>query len=203
MNKQPNYRLYGVPDLDGYSKLHYPHYDLQDLGTIYKGDIPSDVIKVTNVLAVKIPQPYPVKIPHSVPVPVHIKTPYPVPVTKIVQVPQPYPVEIIKNVQVPVEVPKPYPVPENEYKASQNGQESAPISKDPYGNNGGYHEGYGGDHVQISQALQAATYEEPNHSENSYGQGNYNSYDRNSQNEETQNEQSYGYPSDTQVSHSS
>lgn len=94
-----------------FSGIHYPKYDIIDLGEYSKGHVPGPQIHETKHITVKEPQPYPVQVPVPHPYPVHVPKPYPVVETKIVKVPQPVPYEVIKNVPVPVEVPKPYPVP--------------------------------------------------------------------------------------------
>ncbi|XP_022901522.1 uncharacterized protein [Onthophagus taurus] len=107
-SQQPqNFQLVAVPD--DFS-LNLPSFDIQELGSSQHGNVGGESVKVTKVITVKEPQPYPVHIPQPIPVPVHVPKPVPVPVTKIVQVPKPYPVEIEKKVPVPIEVPKPYPV---------------------------------------------------------------------------------------------
>lgn len=103
-------RLEGIPDLQTYSGIHYPKYDLLDLGEYSKGQVPGPQIHETKHITVKEPQPYPVQVPVPHPYPVHIPKPYPVVETKLVKVPQPVPYEVVKKVPVPVEVPKPYPV---------------------------------------------------------------------------------------------
>ncbi|XP_066147075.1 uncharacterized protein [Euwallacea fornicatus] len=103
-------QLEGVPDLEIYSKITYPKYDILDLGEYSKDHLPGDEIKVTKDSKITIPQPYPVKVPVPQPYPVHIDKPYPVHETKIVKVPVPVPQIVEKKVPYPVEVPKPYPV---------------------------------------------------------------------------------------------
>lgn len=103
--------LMGIPDLETYGSIHYPKYDILDLGEYSKGQVPGPQIHETKHITIKEPQPYPVQVPVPHPYPVHIPKPYPVVETKIVKVPHPVPVEVVKNVPVPVEVPKPYPVP--------------------------------------------------------------------------------------------
>ncbi|XP_031340973.1 uncharacterized protein LOC116169085 [Photinus pyralis] len=156
--------LIGIPDVHGYAGLVYPNFGLQDLGTIYQGEIPPKVVKINSAVAFKIPKPYPVKVPHNVPFPVPVEKPYPVPVTQLVKVPQPVPVEVIKSVAVPVEVPKPYPVPESEYAAA-------------HGSGGGF-SGYGSNNGQFGQFNSqegyggADSYSSYNNQEGSnYGQG--------------------------------
>lgn len=116
--------LAGVPNERSYGKTHYPHFDIQDLGTSVHGEIPPKTIKIFESITVKEPKPYPVHVPQPVPYPVHVPKPYPVPVTKIVHVPHTVPVEVIKPVHVPVEVPKPYPVPSHEFHGHSQGGHS-------------------------------------------------------------------------------
>ncbi|ENN80991.1 hypothetical protein HUJ04_011621 [Dendroctonus ponderosae] len=105
-----NQQLEGVPDLETYTKITYPKYDILDLGDYSKGHLPGDEIKLTKESKLTIPQPYPVKIPIPQPYSVHIDKPYPVHEAKIVKVPVPVPQIVEKKVPYPVEVPKPYPV---------------------------------------------------------------------------------------------
>ncbi|KAL3265448.1 hypothetical protein HHI36_009652 [Cryptolaemus montrouzieri] len=114
--------LQAIPDLESYGKIQYPHFDIIELGSYQKGDIPPKVIHITKKIVIKQPHPYPVKVPHPVPYPVPHKVPYPVVHTKVETVAQPVPYPVIKTVQVPVEVPKPYPVPVHDYKAPDGGQ---------------------------------------------------------------------------------
>lgn len=102
--------LEGIPDLQTFAGIHYPKYDLLDLGEYTKGQVPGPQIHETKHITVREPQPYPVKIPVPQPYPIHVPKPYPVVETKLVKVPHPVPVEVIKNVPVPVEVPKPYQI---------------------------------------------------------------------------------------------
>lgn len=91
------HNLIGVPDLDHYEKLHYPNFELQELGTETHGEIPPKTVKVLKTISYKVPQPYPVHIPFKVPYPVHIEKPIPVVHTKIVKINQPFPVPVEKH----------------------------------------------------------------------------------------------------------
>ncbi|XP_018561422.1 uncharacterized protein LOC108903660 [Anoplophora glabripennis] len=104
-------RLEGIPDLESFSNIKYPKYDILGLGEYSEGHLPADEIHVTKHVTVKEPQPYPVKVPVPHPYPVPVAKPYPVVETKYVKVPHAVPYEIVKKVPVTVEVPKPYPVP--------------------------------------------------------------------------------------------
>ncbi|CAG9762398.1 unnamed protein product [Ceutorhynchus assimilis] len=155
-SKQP---LEGTPD---FSNIHYPKYDLIDLGEYSKGHVPGDEIKVIKEQKISIPQPYPVKIPVPQPYPVHIEKPYPVHHTKIVKVPVPYPQVIEKKVPYPVEVPKPYPVPVESHHHESAGLEhlghhalESYDAQEPHGqlpSNEGYEHGVGGGHLNQLEA---------------------------------------------------
>ncbi|CAH1963557.1 unnamed protein product [Acanthoscelides obtectus] len=105
-----HHQLQGVPDLQQFAAIKYPHFMLIHLGEYSKGHVPGPEIHETKHITVKEPQPYPVHIPVPHPYPVPIHKPYPVVETKYIKVPHAVPYEVVKKVPVPIEVPKPYPV---------------------------------------------------------------------------------------------
>ncbi|KAJ8668676.1 hypothetical protein QAD02_010339 [Eretmocerus hayati] len=77
--------------------------------TINLNELPTKIVKVTRLVAVKVPVPYPVKVPEPVPVAVH--QPVAVAVPQLVHVPHHVPVP--HHIAVPVEKPVAVPVPEH------------------------------------------------------------------------------------------
>ncbi|XP_045479945.1 alpha/beta-gliadin A-V-like [Harmonia axyridis] len=140
--QQQQQQLQTVPDFESYGKIEYPHFDIIELGSYQKGDIPPKTIHLTKKIVIKEPKPYPVKVPHPVPYPVPHKVPYPVVHTELVKVPHPVPYPVTKTVPVPVEVPKPYPVPSHELQDSGEGQSG-------YG--GGQNGGDQGNYAEFNQ----------------------------------------------------
>lgn len=168
-------QLEGVPDLETYSKISFPKYDILDLGEYSKGHVPGDEIKVTKESKITIPQPYPVKIPVPQPYPVHIEKPYPVHETKIVKVPYPVPQVIEKKVPYPVEVPKPYPVHVNSDEGSHGGGFDQLGGGASYGGDIGGHQAFEGN----GYGVQEHTAELPSNEgyEAGIGGGNLNPHD--------------------------